>query len=100
MGHFVYPMFLFLLQKKSIIFKRTKISHYFTLSGKKNLIYLSEVTQAFCGLLPLLSKYFRAKIKYNGASLTVVSFAAVVWSRHTTPSIPRWRESAWRDETK
>ena len=29
----------------------------------------------------------------------VVSFAAVVWSRHTTPSIPRWRVSALRDET-
>ena len=26
--------------------------------------------------------------------------AAVVWSRHTTPSIPRWRERALRDETK
>ena len=25
--------------------------------------------------------------------LTVVSFAAVVWSCHTTPSIPHWRES-------
>ena len=34
------------------------------------------------------------------AKLTVVSFAAVVWSRHTTLSIPRWRESALRDVTK
>ena len=29
----------------------------------------------------------------------VVSFAAVVWSRHLTPSIRRWRVSALRDET-
>ena len=41
----------------------------------------------------------KQKIECIGAALTVVSFAAVVWSRHTTPSIPRWRESALRDET-
>ena len=35
---------------------------------------------------------------YN--QLTVVSFAAVVWSRDTTPSISRLRESTSRDETK
>ena len=34
------------------------------------------------------------------AALTVVSFAVVVWSRHTTPSISRFKESALRDETK
>ena len=32
-------------------------------------------------------------MKCIDAMLTVVSFAAVVWSCHTTPSIPRWRES-------
>ena len=35
-----------------------------------------------------------------GATLTVVSFAAVVWSRYTTPSISRLIESALRDEIK
>ena len=34
------------------------------------------------------------------ATLATVSFAAVVWSRHTTPSISRFKESALRDETK
>ena len=38
-------------------------------------------------------------MKCIGATLTVVSSAAVVWSRHTTPSIPSWRETALRDET-
>ena len=51
----------------------------------------------FCGLL---SKCFEVKMKCIGATFAVVSFAAVVWSRHTTPSISRWRESAMRDETK
>ena len=35
-----------------------------------------------------------------GATLTVVSYAAVVWTHHTTPFISRLRESALRDETK
>ena len=39
-------------------------------------------------------------MKCIGAALPVVSFAAVVWSRHTTPSISRLRGSASRDETK
>ena len=38
-------------------------------------------------------KYFSSKIKCIGATHTAVSFAAVFWSRHTTPSIPHWRES-------
>ena len=33
-------------------------------------------------------------MKYIGATLTVVSFAAVVWSRYTTPFISRLRQSA------
>ena len=61
---------------------------------------LSELTQVFCGLLSLMSKYFEAKIECIGATLADVSFAAAVWSRHTTPSIHRRRESALRDETK
>ena len=44
-------------------------------------------------LLLLFSNYFWAKIKCIGATLTVVYFAADVRSRHTTPSIPRRRES-------
>ena len=40
-------------------------------------------------------------MKCIGATLTVVSFAAVVWTRHTTPSIfPFERERALRDDTK
>ena len=31
----------------------------------------------------------RKKIKYIGATLTVVSFATVVWSRHATYTLPR-----------
>ena len=49
---------------------------------------LSRFTLVFCDLLSLLSKYFWAKIKCIGATLTVVSFAAVVWPRHTTLYIP------------
>ena len=76
MRHFVYLMimFLFLQQKKSITFKRTKTSHCFTLRERKNL---SELTQVFCGLL-------------SSVPLPLFSpLAAVVSSRHTTPSIPR-----------
>ena len=53
-----------------------------------------------CGLLSLLSEYFLVKMKCIGATLTVVSFAAVVWSCHTTPSISFLRENALHDETK
>ena len=30
----------------------------------------------------------------------VFRITVVVWSRHSTSSIPRWKESALRDETK
>ena len=53
---------------------------------------LSKLTQIFCGLLSLFSDYFCAKVKCIGAMLTAVSLAAVVWSHHTTPSIPHLRE--------
>ena len=53
---------------------------------KKNLIYLNS------------HRYFVVCCLYC-LNTFVVSFAAVVWSRHTTPSIPRWRVSALRDET-
>ena len=53
---------------------------------KKNLIYLNS------------HRYFVVYCLYC-LNTFVVSFAAVVWSRHTTPSIPRWRVSALRDET-
>ena len=49
---------------------------------------LSKLTQLFCGLLSLLSKYFWAKIKCISTTLTVVSFAATVWPHHTMPYIP------------
>ena len=52
MRHFVHLMFLFLQQKKSITFKRTKTSHCFTLRERKNL---SELTQVFCGLFSPLA---------------------------------------------
>ena len=42
----------------------------------------------------------QVKMKYIGATLTVVSFAAVVWSHYTTPSTSRLRESSLRNETK
>ena len=34
-----------------------------------------------------------------GATLTVVSLTAIIWSCHTTPYIPHW-ESVLHDETK
>ena len=35
-----------------------------------------------------------------GLAHTVVSFEAIVLSRHATPSLPRWRETvAWRKRT-
>ena len=39
-------------------------------------------------------------MKCIGATLTAVSFAAVVWSCHTAPFISRMRESALCHETK
>ena len=42
----------------------------------------------------------QVKMKYIGATLPVVSFAAVVWSHYTTPSTSRLRESSLRNETK
>ena len=74
-----------------ITFKRMKISHYFTSKEREKTIYL-KFTQIFCGLLSLFSDYFCAKVKCIGAMLTAVSLAAVVWSHHTTPSIPHLRE--------
>ena len=68
-----------------------KISHYFTSKEKEKTIYL-KLTQIFCGLLSLFSDYFCAKVKCIGAMLTAVSLAAIVWSHHTTPSIPHLRE--------
>ena len=53
---------------------------------KKNLIYLNS------------HRYFLVCCLYC-LNTFVVSFADVVWSRHTTPSIPRWRVSALQDET-
>ena len=53
---------------------------------KKNLIYLNFFVYFVVCCLYCLNTF-------------VVSFAAVVWSRHTTPSIPRWRVSGLRDET-
>ena len=76
--------------------KSKKKSHYFTIRERKKT-NLSELTQVFCGLL---SKYFYAEIKCIGAKLTVVSLAAIVWSRHTMPYIPHLRESTLHDETK
>ena len=95
MGQFVHLMFSFFLTKKSITFRKQK---YHRKTGKKP--NLSELTQILCDLLSLLFKYFRVKMKCNVAMLTVVSFAPVVWSPHTTPSISHLRESALRDKTK
>ena len=75
-----------------ITFKRTKFSQYFTLREREKH-NLSKLKQVFCGLFSILSDYPWAKIKYIGATPTVVSLVAVVWSCHTTPSIPCWRES-------
>ena len=72
--------------------KSKKISHYFTIrERKKTNLSGHELTQVFCGLL---SKNFYAEIKCIGAKLTVVSLAAIVWSRHTMPYIPHLRERA------
>ena len=84
MRHFVYQIFLY--QRKE-----------HNLRTDENIANLSELTQAFCSLL---SKHFWAKIEGIGAIHAVVSFVAVVWSRHTTPYIPLWRESALTDEAK
>ena len=68
-------------------FQKSEISHYITLrERKKNLIYLNFFVYFVVCCLYCLNTF-------------VVSFAAVVWSRHTTPSIPRWRVSGLRDET-
>ena len=84
MGHFVFLTLSVLLQKKSITFKVTKISHYFTLRGNKKLIYLNS--HRYC------LKNRQARAKCSDTTLNVVSFATVVWSLHTTPPILRKRE--------
>ena len=95
MGQFEYLMFSFLSPKKSINFKTGKYHR-----KKKKNYNLSEFIRILCGLLSLLSEYFLVKMKCIGATLTVVSLAAVVWSCHTTPSISFLRENALHDETK
>ena len=81
--------------EKSIHFKTRKYRR-----KTKKTYNLSEFTRILCGLLSLLSEYFLVKMKCIGATPTVVSFAAVVWSCHTTPSISFLRENALHDETK
>ena len=46
-----------------------------------------------------MSKHFLAKIKCICATLIVVSFTAIVWSHHTTPSVPCLRERMSWEET-
>ena len=65
-------------------FKKTKILHYFTSREREKK--QSKPTQVLSGLLSLFLNYFCAKIKCISAALTVVSFAANVWSRLTKPS--------------
>ena len=95
MGHCVPNVFIFVTEKEHNFIKDRK--YCITSPSEREREKkgnLAELTQVSCGLFSLLSKYFQAKIKWIGATLTVFSFAAVVWSRHTTPSIPRRRESA------
>lgn len=97
--HSMQEVFFFLAQIEIHTLCHFQMDKNFTVlhlkRRKKN--NLSEVTQVFCGLL---SKYFKAYIKCIGATLTVVSLAAVVWSRYTMPCISYLRESALHDETK
>ena len=85
MGNFVFLTFLQLSKER--IYRIT------SLQEKESKHNLSKLTQVFCGLLSLFSNFFWAEIKCIGATPTVVSFAAEVWPRHKTPSVPRWRES-------
>ena len=80
MGHFVFLMFSQLSKER-----KYRIT---SLQEKEKKHYLFKLTYLFYGLL---SNYFCTKIKCIVATLTVVSFSAVVWSRHI--SIPRWIES-------
>ena len=97
MGQFVYLMFSFSSPK------RAQLSNNENIAKRQKKPNLSELTQILSDLLSLLSEYFSVKMKCIGATLTVVSFAAVVWSRHTTPSMSIshvLRKSVLRDETK
>ena len=60
---------------------------------------LSELTQILCDILSLLSKYFSVKMECITTILTVVSFADVVWSCHTMPSISHFGECVLCDKT-
>ena len=82
--------FHFYIKKKEHNFQKNENFALLHISRKKNIPYLPELTKVFSVLLSL-SKDFYSKIKCIGATLTVASFAAFVWSRHTTPSIPRRR---------
>ena len=56
-GRVAMECFHFCNKKKSIIFKRTKISHYFSLRERKQKPNSSELIQVFYGLLYPLPKY-------------------------------------------
>ena len=59
MGHCEPNVFIFATEKGAqITFKQKKLLHYFTLRERIYKPNLSELTQVFCGLLSLLSKYF------------------------------------------
>ena len=63
------------------------VPNVFTTSLQEKEKKQSKPTQVLSGLLSLFLNYFCAKIKCISAALTVVSFAANVWSRLTEPSL-------------
>ena len=85
MGHFVFPMFSQL----------SKEQKYCITSLQEKEKKQSKPTQVLSGLLSLFLNYFCAKIKCISAALTVVSFAANVWSRLIESSL---RVIAWHDQ--
>ena len=100
MGLCVLNGFSFVTEKEHNFSNNENIA-LFLLNRKEKNPTLSDLTQVFCGSLSLLYKKKNlSEKKCIGTTLTFVSFAAVVWSRPTTLSIPSSRASALRDVAK
>ena len=89
-------VFIFVTEKEHNFPMNENIAILHLRERKQNLIYLNS------------DRYFmvyclnasKQKLKCIGATLAVFSLAAVVWSGHTTPPLPRWRKGTLRDKTK
>ena len=91
------PVFIFVTEREHNFQKGENIA--FTLHLERKKKFIGTHTGILWSVVSLVW-ILLCKNKYIGATLTVFSFAAIVWPRHTTPSIPHWGESAMHEDTK